>query len=353
MTPSISPSKRVDLAAIAPRPPRLLYLLMDNDYGRPERGLGYERFNLIPAIESFGFQTRHFDYAQQLLDLGYWESMATLRRVIDEWQPDALFMTTYQEQVDRDLMAEVSRRTPVVTVGWFSDDHWRFDRYSRYWANALDWVVTTDAAAVAKYRGAGQPNVILSQWAANPDIYRPTGTGLKHEVTFVGQPYGIRRELVDYLAANGVPVEAWGPGWPAGRVSQEEMIDIFSSSRVSLNFAASSVRKLPWRPSNEQIKGRVFEVPACGGLLLTGYAPHIEDYYVPDREIVVYRDHRDLLGKVRALLSDEGRRAAIADAGYRRTIADHTWVRRFEDIFRTIGLLPDAPADSAGGSDDR
>lgn len=342
MTPPDPAAKRVDLARIGSRKPRLLYLLMENDYGRPELGPGHERFNVIPAIESFPFESRQFDYAQRLLDDGYWGSMAALRGIVEEWRPDALFMSMYQEQVGRDVMAEISRNTGTVTVGWFSDDHWRFDGYSRYWANAFDWVVTTDAEAVARYREVGQPNVILSQWAANTDFYRPTGTGLRHDVTFVGQAYGERRGLVGFLESHGVPVATWGPGWTAGRVSQAEMVEIFSSSRVNLNFAASSRRGRLGNRLPEQIKGRVFEVPACGGLLLTGYAPHLEDYFDLDREIVAYRDRRDMLRKVRALLADEERRAAIASAGHARTVRDHTWVLRLTDIFERIGLLPRA-----------
>lgn len=320
-------------------PVRLLYVAMADDYGLRERGPGYEAFNMEPAIRGLGWEVRQFDYARVLQERGYWEVQAGLEACVADWRPHVLFCVLYQEQIDRDVMSRITATTGTVTVGWFSDDHWRFEDYSRHWAPAFDWVVTTDLSAPEKYRALGKEGVILSQWAANERIYRPMGEGLKHEVTFVGQRYGRREKLVSLVRDSGFKVEAWGPGWPAGRLSQQEMIRVFASSKVNLNFGAASA---PGRPeasvSANQIKGRVFEVPACGGLLLTDYAPGLERYYRPGEEICVFSDPGDLLAQVRALLTDEPHREGIARAGYERTCRDHTWGRRVRDIFRAVGL---------------
>jgi len=335
----------IDDGSSASGPLRLLYLVMQDDYGIPTRGSSHEWCNMVPALEGFGFDTRHFDYARELLEHGYWGSQARLRELVTSWHPDMLFIFMYQEQVDRELIRWVSESTSTVTVGWFADDHWRFDGYSRYWAKALNWVLTTDAATVDKYRAVGQPNVLLSQWAANEVDYHPTGTGLNYDVTFVGQPHGRRTELVEHLRHKGIDVQAWGPGWPNGRATQAQMVDIFSSSRINLNMAASSVgTSSAWCRDTNQIKGRVFEVPACGGLLLTDPAPGLDRYFRVGEEIAIYRGKRDLVSKVRYLLAHEDERAAIARAGFERTIREHTWRRRFADVFTAIGVTATPPA---------
>jgi len=318
--------------------PRVLGMMMLSNYGIPESGYGYEYYNLIPAFERLPIEFRNFDYAQEIIDHGYWAASAGLKRIIEQWKPHALFFTTYTEQVDRDLMRWITEETPTVTIGWFSDDHWRFKSYSRYWAEALNWVVTTDADAVQKYRAIGQPNVILSQWAANELVYRPSELPLEYDVSFVGRRYGPRESAVEHLRRNGVSVATFGPEWPGGGVSQDKMMEVFSRSRVNLNLAASSKRD-HLRSSKPQIKGRVFEVPACGGLLLTDYAPHLEDYYDIGSEVVVYTSKRDMLRKVVDLLGDEPRRASIARAGYERTVRDHTWVGRLREILSQAGVL--------------
>jgi spore maturation protein CgeB len=320
---------------------------MADDYGIPSRGHGHEYYNLLPAFGRLPLEVRQFDFAREIIDRGYWKAMEALREVVVGWQPDALFLATYQEQIDRDLMRWITAETPTTTIGWFSDDHWRFESYSRFWAPAFNWVTTTDYEAVQKYHAIGQPNVVLSQWAANEELYRPPSDGrLTYDVTFVGQKYGSRGALVDYLESHGAAVEAWGPGWPNGKASQEQMIEIFGRSKINLNFAAASTRG-PGSGTPAQIKGRVFEVPACGGLLLTDYAPGLERYYEIGSEVEVFGSKRDLLDKVRSLLGDEERRARVARAGYERTLREHTWVERLGELLVKAGVL--APGSHSEG----
>ena len=321
--------------------PRVLVLLMSHTYGTPELDHSYEYHNILPAFERLPLETRQFDFAQEILDNGYWVANANLRRVIEDWQPHALFVGIYQEQIDVELMRWISQETSTVTIGWFSDDQWRFESHSRFWALALNWVVTTDPTSVAKYRAVDQVNVIVSQWAANELVYRPTGQGLEYDVSFIGACYGARKRVVEHLIRRGVSVEAWGQGWPNGRASQEQMVRVFSSSKVNLNLAAGSAASGGGflAPVAPQVKGRVFEVPACGGLLLTDYAAGLEGFYKIGREIVVFDGKKDMLAKIRQLLGDEPLRESIARAGYARTLRDHTWVRRLEDIFNQVGLL--------------
>ena len=61
---------------------KLLYLVMQDDYGIPGRGPSHEWCNIVPALESFGFETQHFDYARQLIEHGYWGSQARLHDMI-------------------------------------------------------------------------------------------------------------------------------------------------------------------------------------------------------------------------------------------------------------------------------
>jgi spore maturation protein CgeB len=153
------------------------------------------------------------------------------------------------------------------------------------------------------------------------------------------------------------------------------MIEIFNQSRINLNFSNSSTgrRRRRWQRGldralrlsrkalrlaprataatemlstsryPEQIKGRNFEAPGCGGFLLTGHADNLHEYYEPAREVACYRDFHELVGRVRYYLEHEEERAAVAQAGYERTIAQHTYAHRFADIFSQMGVA-DLPA---------
>jgi spore maturation protein CgeB len=316
---------------------KVLYLGMGHDYGDPQRGESYEEANLHDALRSTSHEVVHWDFCAELLSSGWVTANARLWDVFCASQPDVVFCVLFEEQVDHRVVRRMTKETAAVTIGWFSDDHWRFEPYSRHWAGAFDWVVTTYAPAVRQYRDAGQPHVILSQWACNPRLYRPVPGPLLYDVTFVGQPHSYRRRLIERLRRDGISVETWGQGWERGKAEQDEMTEIFSRSRINLNFSGSTVptRWGPVRRNIRQVKGRVFEVPACGGLLLTENAPDLDRFFRVGDEIVVFDGYRDLRRRIEALLADEPARAAIAERGMRRTLADHTYARRFEEIFTT------------------
>jgi len=243
--------------------------------------------------------------------------------------------------------------------------------------------------------------VIKTQWACNHFSYRKLGLPLAHDVTFIGQPHGNRRAIIHALRAAGIDVQTWGNGWERGRCSQEEMIRIFNQSRINLNLsnAAPAVgtplqrwrgwlrgrlsRSLDLLPGGrhvkalvrrcrgaapavqpadpvaleqlgagqfqQQIKGRNFEVPGCGGFLLTALAEDLESYYVPGAEIATFRTLSELIEQIRYFLDQETARAAIAEAGYQRTLQEHTYARRFAELFARMGL-PAAPAPAKPGT---
>jgi spore maturation protein CgeB len=267
-----------------------------------------------------------------------------------EAAPDVAFFCLFTDELDTATIEGVAHAGDCPTVNWFADDHWRFESFTRQMAPAFSLAVTTDQDSLPKYAAAGIENVLLSQWACNRYAYSRVAEVIEHQVTFVGQAHGSRPALIGRLRAAGHEVQCWGLGWEAGRLDHDAMVRAFATSRVNLNLANSSeppnslrarVGKLlgrgePPRPS--QIKGRNFEVPGCGGFLLTERVPHLERYFEPGREIAVYDDEDDLQEQLAYWLANEDERAAVADAGYRRVLAEHTYDQRFAAIFAAAGL---------------
>ena len=125
-------------------------------------------------------------------------------------------------------------------------------------------------------------------------------------------------------------VECFGHGWPNGPVTAERIPEIVRDSVVSLNFSEAG------HGGAQQIKARVFEVPAAGGMLLTESAPHLGEYFVLDKEVLQFGSDSELIGKTRALLADLDWRDALAQAGHRRTCQDHTYESRFRNLLANL-----------------
>ncbi|HKN47148.1 MAG TPA: glycosyltransferase [Candidatus Polarisedimenticolia bacterium] len=379
---------------------RILYVAMKYDYGRPEQGESFEHWNFYDPLVRMGHDLLYFDFLTLLGALGREGMNRRLMEVARAEKPEVMFTILFRDELDPDVVRRISRDTDTVTVSWFCDDVWRFDDFTRRWAPCFNWAVTTAASALPRYERIGMRNVIRSQYACNHDVYRRLDLPPRYDVTFIGQPHGNRREIVETLRDAGLRVEAWGQGWENGRLTQRKMIEVFNQSRINLNLAnasslpatlgerargavlraaAATLRRVPgsaplrslgkkllFRQSPDrrasgrppappldeapdgatlpsQMKGRNFEVPGCGGFLLTDPALELERFYEPDREVAVYHSPRDLVEKARHYLAHEDERASIAAAGHSRTLREHTYVHRFSEIFRTIGL----PAESA------
>jgi spore maturation protein CgeB len=347
---------------------RVLFTSLRYDYGDQARGDSFEYENLWDSLRRMkGIDARFFGTDEQTATLGRECMNAELVRVTDDWRPHVAFFFLLKDEISPRALPAIRALSGVTTLNWFADDHWRFQDFSRHWAPLFDWVVTTDSRAVGRYHAAGIEHAIHSQWAVNHHVYRATEKPRDIDVSFVGQPYGHRREMIDRLRAEGIAVEVWGHGTEQGRVLQSELVDILSRSKISLNFAASSPR-YSWRymaaqllrrvgpiavprfgelrlnatilrdAYRPQLKARNFEIGAAGAMLLTEDVDELSAYYRPGIEAVPFRGARDLVAKTKLYLADEEARTKIARAGQARTFQEHTYDQRFDAIFKTIGL---------------
>lgn len=331
---------------------RILYVAMADDYGDPARGPSFEETNFRSALDGMGHDVVPFDFIAREKAVGREAMNGELRTAAEDAKPDASFFCLFKDEIAPATIEAVGK-AGGPTINWFADDHWRFDDFSRHFGPSFDVCVTTDAESVSKYRALGVKHVVLSQWACNRYAYTRVTEELEHGVTFVGQSYGQRPRIVERVRRSGHDVECWGLGWPNGRLDHDGMVRVFSSSAVNLNLSNAwqpeySLRmrlgaivrgiKLDTRPRRDQIKGRNFEVPGCGGFLLTQHVPHLEDYFVPGEEIGVFHDDDELVRQVDHWMSNPDERASVAEAGYRRVLAEHTYDHRFEEIFRAAGV---------------
>lgn len=312
-------------------------------------------------------EVRYFPL-DRILEVGKEKFNEELLNIIEDFKPDLFFSFMYTDEFYPKILDEIKQKT--TSVAWFSDDSWRFWSYSRHWASHFSFAITTYSWMPKLYKKYNQPNTIRSQWGANISTYKPvitTNIEERPEVTFVGGYSKPRVKIITALKKAGVPVEVFGGGWPGvRRVSDEEMIKLFGFSKISLAlnpspgfFNKDSLGRIVARRSIDkivpdfhltsnikswmnrgipQIKGRHFEIPACGGFLLTSAADDLENFYEPNKEMVLYSGIDDYINKIKYYISHNEEREAIARAGYERTIREHTYEKRFEDIFRQLGF---------------
>jgi hypothetical protein len=196
---------------------------------------------------------------------------------------------------------------------------------------SLSWTSTEDA--LKKYCVEGATPLYLPE-GANPEIHRPYDSEKAIPVSFVGQCYGNRPALIARLREAGIHVEAYGHGWPQGPLATEDMVRLYSKSRINLGFGGVIGCSVAYC-----LMGRDFEIRMSGGLYLTEYHPELERVYEMGKEIVSYTDFEDLVEKIRYLLDNPAAAERIREQGFARARRDHSWEMRFERVFDIIGLI--------------
>lgn len=253
---------------------------------------------------------------------------------------DVVFAYLSGEQVDGVVLQELRKLgAPMVNLA-LNDKETFVGRVRKgHAAGARDicrhfdlcWTSTEDA--LEKYVVEGATPLYLPE-GANPLVHRPYDEEKRYDVAFTGQCYGNRPEVIARLRAAGVKAHAFGPGWPSGPLSMEEMVRTWSRSRINLGFGGVLGHKGAYC-----LKGRDFEVPMSGGLYLTEHHDELLPFYDIGREIVTYADFDDLLDKINWLLSNPEQAEMIRRAGRERALKEHSWEMRFEKVFRLLGVL--------------
>ncbi|HBA61038.1 MAG TPA: hypothetical protein DCZ92_09505 [Elusimicrobia bacterium] len=327
---------------------KILAVLMEWDYCDPARGPSMDKEYFYKTLSKLAANVEPFWYDAYINDIPRLQQL--LLEKAEACQPDLVFFVPYLDQFLPETLDRLKERWP--TFAWFGDDTWRFELYAKKMAPHFSHVGTTDLFSVPKYRKLGiKP--IVTQWAAQLDdaLPGPVPPGsYDHDVSFVGGYNRFRAWYIEQLAKAGIAVQCFGAGWPAGKVSFEEMHRIFYKTRINLNlsnsvsqdirFIFSSLRSVsnylrsPKRA--EQIKARNFEIPLAGGFQLTNYVAGLEHYLKIGEEVAVFSSPEECAQQIRYYLDNEPERLAVLLAGKGRAEKEHTYEARLREILACI-----------------
>jgi len=345
---------------------KIVFTGLENERYRSELGKTNEHNNFYLLLKSNPKNEVIYIPFDRILSIGKRAYNEELLDTVRSEKPDLFWAFMYTDEIEKETLDEIKKLT--TSVAWFSDDHWRLENYSRFYAPHFTKVITTWSKAKEMYSKYGITNVIRSQWGFNSGVYRSVVVpGQDINVSFVGMRTPHREKIINDLRAAGINVFVRGFGWNEGRASFDEMLEIFSRSKINLNlnppmaaFALKPLAQIFFRrrrnmivpdfwhfPRNlrsyfqkkiPQIKARPFEITGSGGFCITGDADDMESYFIPGKEIVIYKNTEDLIRKIRYYLEHDDERKAIMKAGYERALTEHTYKSRLNEIFKSLDI---------------
>lgn len=301
-----------------------------------------------------------------------------------------LFFSYFQDgMVEPAAILEI-KKTGVPTCNFSCNNTHQFHLIEKL-SPVFDYNLYAEKDAKPQFEKIGARGIWFPM-AANPRYYRPYDVQRTIDVSFVGQEYAKRHLHVWHLLQSGVDVHVYGPGWRRddgltavrrwlrrtraalrvlrarsvddrarlsgdlarrdltslmvsrygsnihGTLTDEEMIRKYSESHISLGFLEVLDKCDPLGMVKEHIHLREFEAPMSGALYCTGYCHELTEFYEPEKEVITYWNENDLLDKINYYLAHSGEAERVRQAGRRRALESHTYQKRFQDLFDSIGL---------------
>ena len=260
---------------------------------------------------------------------------ATCRRVANDladFSPDLVVLLNYPglpASTAAMLRAAISPGTPMV--GWLCD---QLDVFPSICEPVLDGVYYFDSACQSvletAYAGTAARLDFLPL-AACPRRYPCIPIDVSQRLprlVFAGNCTPSRQPFFAAYRALGQPLDLYGPhagNWPKfwrnRKLSSAALGRVYQKYLINLNLLQ------PGNTTNG-LNLRAFEIPCAGGLATYPAVPDLARCFVPNKEILVYENTRQLADIVATVSRDPRFALAVTTAGYQRVMNEHTFAHR-------------------------
>jgi len=297
------------------------------------RSISRHSYNQAP----FRFDYAFWNFFLPLSNLGHVVSFfdtsvfgnEQFKRDFDNFKPDLLFcVMTGDKTVCPDepweSIHDITEKGTCKTFNWFCDDTWRFDNFSSKVCRNFHFCSTTERSFLDRFSSIGYESIRYANWHSNPDAYSTVFCQKSNLLGFIGNLNQDRERFISRLHSEDFQVAN------VKNASFEDMIHLYSSSLVGLNFTKSA------SDGRRQMKARIFEIPATRTLLLTERVDGIEEFFEVGKEIMTFGNEQELLEKVRWISSNAENAFKIALAGHQRYLRDHTSQVRLSNLLSSL-----------------
>jgi len=207
----------------------------------------------------------------------------------------------------------------------------------------FDWIITNDPTHAKNWKKLGAKNTLALPYSAiDPTFHKKVNLSsaqkesLGADVVFAGTLLPDRQKILKKLTHFNLKIFGHIPSTfkldPSltkhyyGQAWGKKMVNIFNASKIVLNFVPSHM------PTGGNL--RTFEIPGCGAFQLVSRCP--KEWFIPNKEIVIFSSTKDLIQKINYYLKNPIRRSKIAQAGHHKTHQHHTYQKRFEAILKFV-----------------
>jgi spore maturation protein CgeB len=295
--------------------------------------------------EGSKFDSLAFDHIRKVNDDSLIEQVVRAKK---QGGIDVLIGQMWAHRISNDALLSVkAMNIPVINISmddrlpsnWDSKGGIRLG--SAGLASGVNLVLTTAPETCLWYGVEGCP-ALFWPLASSAEVFSPTDSPFRDiDVLFIGNKYGARGKIVEYLKKNGVNIECYGRGWPNGHINAKEMALRSKQAKIILGVGA-----IGHCFNVYTLKLRDFDAPMSGALYLTQRNPDLCKLFVEGEEIECYETCREALDKINYYLKTPADRQKIAKKGHEKVLSNHTWEARLATTFIDLGLMSNSILDA-------
>lgn len=282
----------------------------------------------------FDPRENYFKYGKEKMNSDFIE-------LIHNEKPDFVFLTMIHDEFFLETLEKVKEASPKTKlINFFSDDEWRFDNYSKYFAPFIDFCITSYPKAYKKAQKLGLKNFYLMPYSCNTERCFKLQEKKIYDLGFIGQPTPERVKMLVSLVKRGLPVSIWGKGWT--NISEFEIIKnnykglaidmnkITNQTKIMLTFLMDD------QDEKIQIKGRISESAGAGTFQIITDNEETKLMLPENKEAAYFKTSDDLAKKSEYYLKNEKLREDMAAKSHKKILDKYTWDKMFNNLFKNI-----------------
>jgi spore maturation protein CgeB len=267
--------------------------------------------------------------------------------IVHNLKPDLVlcFGSCMPDDADYFALRHACDKTSSALVFWLHDDPYEFD-FNYKVCDLADYIFSNDKWASLHYDHEHAFHMPLA--ASKAAHWRPLNTAKNIDLFFCGVAFPNRIRLMADLKhiLKKYKSTILGDQWPDflnhtttnKRLSNDELSNHYTQSKFTLNlgrdfnYANDRYKLVPSTPGP-----RTFEAAMAGTTQLYFVESlEIEDYYVPNKEIILFDSTTELEFIIQKFFDGQLSASSIQANAQARTLNDHTYYARARSIISTI-----------------
>lgn len=200
-----------------------------------------------------------------------------------------------------------------------------------------DEVMVSSYKIYDKYKNILKNMYFVPQFTNTNIMYNDYDAGEKSEVFFAGSHH-FDRIAAKTIYEAGLPIDVYGNNWDNILPVKGNFIDnkilrkYYSSAKIVLNDTLEGMK------ANGFISNRIYDVSACGTMVISDYMPEIERIY--GDSVPMYRTKEELINLVKYYLKPENEKERIekAQKAQKITLEHFTQDKVFAEMFKIMQL---------------